>query len=76
MYTMQERVRGAVRRVFVFAWGDVSVFEAAVLPDTPDNRTLFFEGVVVETDLLIQFIRDVISEAGDVVRGTTIAARF
>jgi len=73
---MRDIYRNEERWVYVFAWGDAEKFEAAILPDTPENEELFRSVFDLHYSEVIDFIKTVIASSDYVIYGETKYADF
>ena len=64
---MKMLLGGLEHTVYAFAWGDVSVFEVAFLPDTEDSRNQFFSVFGLDHESALGYIKNVIASSDDVV---------
>lgn len=73
---MKQISRGEECTVYVFAWGDTENFEAAILPDSTENKALFKSVFDLNRSEVLGFIKDVIDSSDYVVYGETKHADF
>ena len=67
---MKMLLGGLEHTVYVFAWGNVSSFEVAFLPDTEDSKKQFFSVFGLDHESALGYIKNVIANSDDVVYGT------
>ncbi|NLX92086.1 MAG: copper amine oxidase N-terminal domain-containing protein, partial [Firmicutes bacterium] len=67
---MKMLLGGLEHTVYAFAWGDVSVFEVAFLPDTEDSKQQFFSIFGLDHESALGYIKNIIANSDDVVYGT------
>jgi len=73
---MTQTIRGEECTVYAFAWGDAETFEAAILPDTTENKELYEIGLDLPYWEVLDFIKGVIAKSEYVVYGETKHAYF
>ena len=66
---MRMLIDGSKHTAYAFAWGDVSVFEAAFLPDTEDSKKQFLNALELDYESMFNYIKAVIADSDDVVYG-------
>jgi len=71
VYQMNRINEDAKELVYVFAWGDSDVFEAAVLPNTPDSHALWLYVRSLHHSEVLNEIKMIISNADYVIFGVT-----